>query len=68
MPDGRPNPLYRVGADAMLADIIPTEKRTDAYSLLRMSNNAGVAIGPAIGGLVASTSYSLAFFTLPRQG
>ncbi|MBA4383873.1 MAG: hypothetical protein C0410_03995 [Anaerolinea sp.] len=59
---GALTPLYRVGADAMLADIIPAEKRTDAYSLLRMSNNAGVAIGPAIGGLVASTSYSLAFY------
>lgn len=59
---GALTPLYRVGADAMLADIIPAEKRTDAYSLLRMSNNAGVAIGPAIGGLIASASYSLAFY------
>ncbi|PKN99748.1 MAG: hypothetical protein CVU42_07100 [Chloroflexi bacterium HGW-Chloroflexi-4] len=59
---GALTPLYRVGADAMLADLIPAEKRTDAYSLLRMSNNAGVAIGPAIGGLVASTSYTLAFY------
>lgn len=59
---GALNPLYRVGADAMMADLIPTEKRTDAYSLLRMSNNAGVSIGPAIGGIVASTSYTLAFY------
>lgn len=59
---GALTPLYRVGADAMMADIITPEKRTDAYSLLRMSNNAGVAIGPAIGGLVASTSYTLAFY------
>lgn len=59
---GALTPLYRVGADAMLADLIPAEKRTDAYSLLRMSNNAGVAIGPAIGGFVASTSYTLAFY------
>ena len=59
---GALGPLYRVGADAMMADLIPAEKRTDAYSLLRMSNNAGVAIGPAIGGIVASTSYTLAFY------
>lgn len=59
---GALNPLYRVGADAMMADLIPAEKRTDAYSLLRMSNNAGVSIGPAIGGIVASTSYALAFY------
>jgi MFS family permease len=59
---GALSPLYRVGADAMLADLIPTEKRPDAYSLMRMSNNAGVSIGPAIGGLVASQSYNIAFY------
>ena len=59
---GALTPLYRVGADAMLADLIVPEKRNDAYSLIRMSSNAGVSIGPAIGGLVASTSYALAFY------
>ncbi len=56
------NPLLRVGADAMMADLIPPEKRPDAYSMLRMSNNVGVALGPAIGGFVASASYTGAFF------
>ncbi|RPI80521.1 MAG: MFS transporter [Chloroflexi bacterium] len=56
------NPLYRVGANAMLADLVPSEKRADAFSLLRLSNNVGVAAGPALGGLAAVTSYSLAFF------
>jgi MFS family permease len=56
------NPLFRVGADAMLADLIPEEKRIDAYSLLRLSNNLGVAIGPAIGGFLASSSYTVAFY------
>lgn len=56
------NPLYRVGADAMMADLIPTEKRADAYSLLRTSNNIGVAIGPAAGGFIAASSYALAFY------
>ncbi|MEI8132150.1 MAG: MFS transporter, partial [Leptolinea sp.] len=56
------NPLFRVGADAMLADLIPEDKRIDAYSLLRLSNNLGVAIGPAIGGFMASSSYIIAFF------
>jgi len=32
------NPLYRIGVDAMMADLISPEKRSDAYSLLRMSN------------------------------
>jgi len=56
------NPLYRVGADAMLADLIPSEKRPDAYALMRLSNNAGIAIGPMIGGFLASISYSITFF------
>ncbi|MBP9041490.1 MAG: MFS transporter [Anaerolineaceae bacterium] len=59
---GALNPLYRVGADAMMADLIPQEKRAGAYSIMRMSNNTGVAIGPTIGGFVASQSYTLAFY------
>lgn len=59
---GASNPLYRVGADAMMADLIPPNQRIDAYALLRLSNNLGVAIGPAIGGFVAASSYSLAFY------
>jgi len=55
------NPLYRVGADAMLADLIPSEKRPDAYALMRLSNNAGIAIGPMIGGFLSSISYSITF-------
>jgi MFS family permease len=56
------NPLYRVSSDAMMADLVPPEKRADAYALLRMSNNVGVAIGPAVGGILASASYSVAFY------
>jgi MFS family permease len=56
------NPLYRVGADAMLADLVPAEDRAEAYALIRMISNAGIAIGPAVGGFLAATSYSLAFY------
>ncbi len=56
------NPLYRIGADAMMADLIPPEKRAEAYSLLRTSNNVGVALGPAVGGFITSASYTIAFF------
>jgi len=59
---GLANPLYQVGADAMLADLIPQEKRTDAYAINRMMNNAGFAIGPAVGGFVAALSYDYAFY------
>jgi MFS family permease len=55
------NPLYRIGVDAMIADLIPAEKRADAYSLTRMAHNIGVAVGPAVGGYMASISYGIAF-------
>lgn len=59
---GTVNPLYRVGADAMIADLVPKENRVEAYSMMRLSNNVGVAIGPAIGGFIAGASYNLAFY------
>lgn len=55
------NPIYRLSSDAMLADLIPEDNRTDAYALMRMSHNLGIAVGPAIGGVVAATSYTIAF-------
>jgi MFS family permease len=51
-----------VGADAMLADMIPSEKRTEAYAINRIANNAAFGLGPAVGGFLASTSYDLAFY------
>jgi MFS family permease len=59
---GLSNPLYQVGADAMLADMISSEKRTDAYAINRIANNAAFALGPAIGGFLATRSYDLAFY------
>ena len=59
---GLSNPLYQVGADAMLADMIPSEKRTDAYAVSRIANNAAFALGPAVGGFLAASSYNLAFY------
>ncbi len=55
-------PLYQVGSDAMMVDIVPSEKRADGYAILRMSNNVGIALGPAIGGFITSSSYTTAFY------
>ena len=55
-------PLYRIGADAMVADMIAPEKRMEAYSLMRMINNVGVALGPMIGGFITAISYALGFY------
>ncbi|HEY5983859.1 MAG TPA: MFS transporter [Anaerolineales bacterium] len=59
---GFSQPMYQVGADAMLADLIPSEQRTRAYSISRIAVNAAFAMGPAIGGFLASRSYHLAFY------
>ena len=56
------NPLYRLGADAMMADLLPPEDRVDGYSIFRMSNNLGLSLGPTIGGFIAAASYSRAFY------
>jgi MFS family permease len=60
--NGIVNPLYRIGLDSMIADLIPAHKRADAYSLTRMANNIGVAVGPAAGGFIAAISYAIAFY------
>lgn len=55
------DPLFQVGSDAMLADMIQPEKRNDAYALIRLAQNLGLALGPAVGGFLASISYAITF-------
>jgi MFS family permease len=59
---GAAMPLYRIGADAMVADLTGPERRPGAYALLRMANNIGFAVGPAAGGFMTGVSYTLAFY------
>lgn len=46
---------------AMVADILPPEKVTDGFGILRVSGNLAAVIGPALGGLLAAQSYFLLF-------
>lgn len=48
---------------AMIADILPEEKRADGYGILRVAFNLSVVIGPAIGGFIAARSYLLLFLS-----
>ncbi len=52
------SPLFRIGADAMLADMFAPEDRVQAYAFVRMGRNIGVALGPMLGGLVVAISYN----------
>ena len=53
--------LGQPARQAMVADLLPEEQRTQGYGALRAAANLGVAIGPAIGGLLAAQSYLLLF-------
>ena len=55
------SPLYRIGTDAIVADMLPAEERAQAYGFLRMGRNIGVALGPILGGIVLSNSYNIGF-------
>jgi MFS family permease len=46
---------------AMVADLLPEEKRAQGFGILRVVVNLAVTIGPAIGGLLAARSYMLLF-------
>ncbi len=48
-------------AQAMIADLLPEEKRAQGFGLMRVVANLAVAIGPAIGGLLAVRSYLYLF-------
>jgi MFS family permease len=46
---------------AMVADLLPPEKRAEGFGILRVAFNLAVVVGPAIGGLLAAQSYMLLF-------
>ncbi|UCF89856.1 MAG: MFS transporter, partial [Desulfobacterales bacterium] len=53
--------VFQPAANAMVADILPPEKRLDGYALTRSAMNFGWAAGPALGGFMAGYSYGLLF-------
>jgi MFS family permease len=54
--------LFSVGANAMVADLVHPERRTEAYAIMRVLHNVGVAVGPAIGGFLALASYNNTYY------
>lgn len=48
---------------AMVADLVPAQKRAEGFGIMRVAFNLAVVIGPAIGGLLAARSYQLLFVT-----
>lgn len=74
--------LYRPASSALLADLVPEGLRITAFTVYRISLNAGFAFGPATAGFLAERSFSwlfigdaatsllfgvIAWFALPRN-
>ena len=55
--------MYRPAVTAAVADLVPEERQPQAYALVYWAINLGAAVGPAIGGWLATRSY-LALFVL----
>lgn len=48
---------------AMIADLLPEEKRAEGFGVFRVIHNMAWIVGPSIGGLMASRSYLALFIT-----
>jgi MFS family permease len=53
--------LFNPALNSMVADLVESEQRTEAYALMRIVSNLGIAVGPAIGGFIATRSYLVSF-------
>jgi MFS family permease len=53
--------LFRPAAGALLVDSVRPDQLLTAFALLRLAINVGMAVGPAVGGLLSSYSYTLIF-------
>ena len=54
--------MFMPAANAMIADIVPANKRVEGFSIARIGANIGWAIGPAMGGFSSQfLSYPITF-------
>lgn len=53
--------IHRPAASALIADVVPSERRVTAFALFRLAINVGWAVGLALGGLLADRSFTLLF-------
>jgi MFS family permease len=54
--------LFMPAVMALVSDLLPPEKRLNGYSIARSASNLGWAVGPAIGGFMATSSYASLFY------
>ena len=44
-------PLFQTASNAMIADVLPPERRQEGFGVTRVAMNLGVVIGPAVAGI-----------------
>jgi MFS family permease len=54
---GMASELYRPASAALMADLVPPERRLVAFAGYRLAINAGYAFGPAVAGFLAERSF-----------
>ncbi len=54
--------LYGPASNALLTDLVPEDKRTIAFALMRLAINAGFAAGPMVAGLLFTRAPMLIFY------
>ncbi|MCK6581011.1 MAG: MFS transporter [Anaerolineae bacterium] len=59
---GITQPMFMIGANAIVADIVDERHRAGAFALMRMMTNLSIALGPAIGGQFIAQSRLFAYF------
>jgi MFS family permease len=48
---------FRPASMAHITDVVPPEKRKQAFALYRLAINLGMSVGPALGGFLATASF-----------
>jgi MFS family permease len=54
--------VFMPTVNALVVDILPSNKRLDGYAISRSAGNLGWAAGPALGGFLAAKSYAILFY------
>ncbi len=53
--------LANPASQALIADLVPSERLLEAFSLARVATNTGIIIGPMLGAFLVSQSFTLLF-------
>jgi MFS family permease len=59
---GLASEMYRPASSALIADCVPEANRVAAFAAYRLAINAGFAMGPAVAGLLAESSFAYVFY------